>query len=160
MLMFTLAISCSTTSSLPWIMDLTFQVPMQYCSLQDWTLLSLPDTSTAERHSTLAQLLRSFWSYYHSGYMQTNKMVYYPKECFKECSSRSLSGRTLLVEAKLTTGYKKKKKEDLGLQSVEGMGPGTCASWLVIIVRSRLLSLWIVCLVKKKKKRTKNAVWY
>ena len=101
---------------------------LQYCSLQDWTLLSLPDTSTAERHSTLAQLLRSFWSYYHSGYMQTNKMVYYPKECFKECSSRSLSGRTLLVEAKLTTGYKKKKKEDLGLQSVEGMGPGTCAS--------------------------------
>ena len=46
MLMFTLAISCLTTSSLPWFMDLTFQVPMQYCSLQNWTLLSPPDTST------------------------------------------------------------------------------------------------------------------
>ena len=31
MSMFTLAIFCLTTSSLPWFMDLTFQVPMQYC---------------------------------------------------------------------------------------------------------------------------------
>ena len=30
---FTLAISCLTTSNLPWFTDLTFQVPMQYCSL-------------------------------------------------------------------------------------------------------------------------------
>ena len=42
----TLAISCLTTSNLPWFMDLTFQVPMQYCSLQHWTLLPLPVTST------------------------------------------------------------------------------------------------------------------
>ena len=34
----TLAISCLTTANLPWIMDLTFQVPMQYCSLQHRTL--------------------------------------------------------------------------------------------------------------------------
>ena len=32
--MFTLAISCLTTFNLPWFMDLTFQVPMKYCSLQ------------------------------------------------------------------------------------------------------------------------------
>ena len=44
---FTLAISCLTTSYLPWFMDLTFQVPMQYCSLQHWTLLLSPVTSTA-----------------------------------------------------------------------------------------------------------------
>ena len=31
---FTLAISCLTTSNLPGSMDLTFQFPMQYCSLQ------------------------------------------------------------------------------------------------------------------------------
>ena len=36
---FTLAISCLTTSNLPWFMHLTLQVPMQYCSLQHWTLL-------------------------------------------------------------------------------------------------------------------------
>ena len=44
---FTLAISCLTTSNLPWFMDLTFQVPMQYCSLQHQTLLLSPVTSTA-----------------------------------------------------------------------------------------------------------------
>ena len=43
---FTLAIFCLTTSNLPWFMDLTFQVPMQYCSLQHWTLLLSPVTST------------------------------------------------------------------------------------------------------------------
>ena len=39
MSMLTLAISCLTTSYLPWFMDLTFFVPMQYCSLQHQTLL-------------------------------------------------------------------------------------------------------------------------
>ena len=49
MWMFTLGIACLTTSILPWFMDLTFQVPMQY-SLQHRTLLSPPHTSTTERH--------------------------------------------------------------------------------------------------------------
>ena len=44
--MFTLAISCFITSNLPWFMDLTFQVPMQFYSLQNWTLLPSPVTST------------------------------------------------------------------------------------------------------------------
>ena len=44
--MFTPAISFLTTSNLPWFMDLTFQVPMQYCSLQHQTLLLSPVTST------------------------------------------------------------------------------------------------------------------
>ena len=46
MSMFTLSVSCLTTSNLPWFMDLTCQVPMQYYSLQHQTLLSPPDTST------------------------------------------------------------------------------------------------------------------
>ena len=46
MSMFTLAISYLTTSILPWFMDPTFQVPMQYCSLQHRTLLPSPVTST------------------------------------------------------------------------------------------------------------------
>ena len=46
MLMATLPISCLTTSNLSWFMDLTFQVRMQYCSLQHWTLLPSPVTST------------------------------------------------------------------------------------------------------------------
>ena len=48
MSMFTLAIFCLTTSNLPWFMDLAFQVPIQYCSLQHQTLLSLPYTVTTE----------------------------------------------------------------------------------------------------------------
>ena len=47
MLAFTLAISCLTTTNLSWFMDLTFQDPMQYCSLQHRTLLLSPVTSTA-----------------------------------------------------------------------------------------------------------------
>ena len=45
---FSLAISCLTTSSLPWFMDLTFKVPMQYSFLQHQTLLPSPVTSTTE----------------------------------------------------------------------------------------------------------------
>ena len=48
--MFILAISCLTTSSLPWFMDLTFQVPVQYCSLWHQTFLSPPDTFTTKHH--------------------------------------------------------------------------------------------------------------
>ena len=47
--MFNLAISYLTTFNLPWFTDLTFQVPMQYYSLQYQTLL-LPKTSTTEGH--------------------------------------------------------------------------------------------------------------
>ena len=43
---FIFAISCLTTSNLPWFMELTFQVPMQYCCLQHQTLLLSPVTST------------------------------------------------------------------------------------------------------------------
>ena len=46
MSMFTLIISCLTASNLPWFMDLTFQVPTQYCSLQHWTLHLSPVPST------------------------------------------------------------------------------------------------------------------
>ena len=46
MSMFTLATSCLTTSILPWFMDLTFLVPIQYCFLQHQTLLLSPVTST------------------------------------------------------------------------------------------------------------------
>ena len=46
--MFTLAISCLTTSNWPWFIDLTFQIPMHYCSLQHRTLLPSPVTSTTE----------------------------------------------------------------------------------------------------------------
>ena len=54
MLTFTLAIFCLTTSNLPWFMDLTVQVPMQYCSLQNWILLL---SITSHIHSWVLLLL-------------------------------------------------------------------------------------------------------
>ena len=63
MSMLTLAFSCLTTSNLPWLMDLTFPVPKQYCSLQHRILLPSPVTSTAGRCFVLALPLHSLWSY-------------------------------------------------------------------------------------------------
>jgi len=50
MSIFILAISYLTTSNLCWFIDLMFQVPVQYCSLQHQSLLSPPDTSTTVCH--------------------------------------------------------------------------------------------------------------
>ena len=38
-------ISCLTTSNLPWFMNLAFQVPVKYCSLQHQTLFSPSETT-------------------------------------------------------------------------------------------------------------------
>ena len=46
---FTLAISCLITSNLAWFMNLTFQVPKQYCSLYHQTLLPLQVTPRTGR---------------------------------------------------------------------------------------------------------------
>ena len=63
MSMFTL-ISCLTASNLPWFMDLTFQVPMQYCSLHHQTLLPSPVISTIGRCFGSSSILLSFWGYF------------------------------------------------------------------------------------------------
>ena len=51
---FILTISSLTTSNLPWFMDLTFQVPMHYCSLQHWNFTSI----TSHIHNWVLFLLR------------------------------------------------------------------------------------------------------
>ena len=58
--MFSLAISCLTTSHLPWFMDLTLQVPMQYCSLQHQTLLLSPVISTTGCYFCFGSILSFF----------------------------------------------------------------------------------------------------
>jgi len=62
MSMFTLAISCLTTSNFPWFMDLTIQVPIQYCSLQHRTLPPSPVTSTTGCCFCFGSV--SFWNYF------------------------------------------------------------------------------------------------
>ena len=43
MLTFIFSIPCLTMFNIPWFMDITFQIPMQYYSLARWILLSPPD---------------------------------------------------------------------------------------------------------------------
>ena len=59
--MFSLAISC-----LPWFIDLTFLVPMQYCSLQHWTMLPSPVTSTTGCCFCFGPSLQTFTFHFHA----------------------------------------------------------------------------------------------
>ena len=65
--MFTLAVSCLTTSNSPWFIDLTFQVPMQYFSSQHWILLPLPVTSTTGHCFHFGSFSSLFWSHFSTG---------------------------------------------------------------------------------------------
>ena len=56
--------SCLTTSSLSWYMDLTFQVPMQYCFLQHRTLFHHQSHPQLGFIFALAPSLHLFWSYF------------------------------------------------------------------------------------------------
>ena len=64
---FTLVIFSLTTSNLPWFMDLTFQVPMQYCSLQHWTLLLTPIAFTTGYCFCFGSILSFFLGTYWPG---------------------------------------------------------------------------------------------
>ena len=64
MLTFTRAMSSLTTCNLPWFMDLTFQVPMQYCFLQHQTLLLSPVTSTTGYCFCFGSILSFFLELY------------------------------------------------------------------------------------------------
>ena len=81
---FTLAISCFTTYHLPLLMDLTFQVSMQYCSLQHLALLPSPDTKQLAIVFTLAPSLHSFWSYF-STLSNSILGTYLPGEFIFQC---------------------------------------------------------------------------
>ena len=59
MSMLTLAISCLITSNLPWFMDLTFQVPRQYCSIAS-DFISI----ASHIHNWVVFALLLFWSYF------------------------------------------------------------------------------------------------
>ena len=61
---FTLAFYSLTTSNLPWFMDLTFQFPMQYCSLQHWPCFHHQSHPQLGGVFALAPSLHSFSSYF------------------------------------------------------------------------------------------------
>ena len=63
LLTLTLAISCLITSNFLIHGPISFQVPFQYFSLQHWTLLPSPVTSTTGWCFALAPPLHSFWNF-------------------------------------------------------------------------------------------------
>ena len=73
MLKLTLAISCLTTFNLPWLMELTPQVPMQYCSLQHRTLLLSLVTSTTR----CCFCFGSISSFFLELFLQSSPVVYW-----------------------------------------------------------------------------------
>ena len=109
MSMFTLAISCLTTSNLPWFMDLTFQVPMQYCSLQHCTLLLSPVTSTTVCWFCFGSISSFFLELFlHSSpvaYWAPTNLVAQMRKCLstmQETWVRSLGGEDLLKKEMAT----------------------------------------------------------
>ena len=64
MFIFTLAFSCSTTSNLPWFMDLIFQVPLKYCSYIIGLYFHHQSHPQLCIVFGLALSLYSLWSYY------------------------------------------------------------------------------------------------
>ena len=63
-----------TTSNLSWFMDLRFQVPMQYCSLEHWTLLPSPVVSTTGWcccFGSISPFFLLFWSPVGIGHLPT-----------------------------------------------------------------------------------------
>ena len=77
MLMFTLAISCLITSNLLWFMDLTFQVPMQYCSLQHWTLFPSWVTSIRVMSTTWRFHFGSISSFFLELFLHSSPVAYW-----------------------------------------------------------------------------------
>ena len=79
---FTLAISCLTTSNLPWFMDLTLRVPVQYCSFQQQTLLLPWDSPTTEQGFHLSPTASFFLVCVHAQLLQL---------CLTPCDSMDCS---------------------------------------------------------------------
>ena len=68
--MFTLAISCLTTSNLPWFLELAFQVPIQYCSYSIEPCFYHQSYPQLGIIFALAPSLHSFWSYFSTDLQQ------------------------------------------------------------------------------------------
>ena len=131
MSMFTLAIFCLTTFfNLPWFMDLTFQVPIQYCSLQHQTLLPSPVTPPAGycfllclHHFLLSGVISPLIS---SSILGT----YWPGEFIFQCPI-FLPFHTVhgVLKARIGNGFLFPSPVDHILSELSTM---TCPSWVVL----------------------------
>ena len=101
MLKLTLAISCLTTFNLPWLMELTPQVPMQYCSLQHRTLLLSLVTSTTR----CCFCFGSLSSFFLELFLQSSPVVYWAPTDLRS-SSFSFQSFCLFI---LFTGFSRQE---------------------------------------------------
>ena len=171
--MFTLAISCLITSNLPWFMDLTFQVPMQYCSLQHRTLLPSPVTSTTGCHFCFG----SISSFFPELFLYLSTVAYWVLTDLGSSSFRVLSFYLFILSIRFSrqgywSGLPFPSPVDHILSELSTM---TCPSWvalqgmahsfieldkaMVYVIRFvSFLWLWFsVCLPSDKDKRLMKA---
>ena len=128
--MFTLAISYLTTSNLPWFMDLTFQVPVQYCSLQHQTLFPSPVTSTTGCCSCFG----SISSFFLELFLHSSPVAYYAPTSL---GNSFFSVRTFclfilflgFLRQEYWNGLPFPSPADLVLSELSTM---TCLSWVVL----------------------------
>ena len=131
MSMFTPAIPCLTTSNLPWFMHQTFQVPMQYYSLQHQTLLPLPVTSTT-RHCFHFGSVSSFFL---ELFLHSSPMAYCAPT---NLGSSSFSGVSFCLfilflgfsRQEYWSGLPFSSSEDYILSELSTM---TCLSWVALL---------------------------
>ena len=172
---FTVAISCLTTSNLPWFMDLTFQVPMQYCSLQHRTLLPSPVASTTGH----CFLFGSVSSFLLELFLLSSSVAYWAPTDLGSSSSKVLSFCLLI----LFMGFSRHEYwSSLPFPStvdhvLSELSTMTRPSWVALhgmdhsfIELDRLWSMWAVSLIfcdcgfqsvcPLKDKRLMDAFWW
>ena len=93
MSMFTLAISCLTTFNLPWFIKLTFQDPMQYCSLQHQTLL----LSSAKSTTGCCFCFGSISSFFLELFLHSPPVAYWEPTKLGSSSFSGISFRLLIM---------------------------------------------------------------
>ena len=138
---FTLAISCLSTSNLPWFMDLTFQVPMQYCSLQHQTLLLSPLPST----TGCCFCFGSIPSFFLELFLHWSPVAYWAPTDWGSSSFSILSFCLFMLfmgfsRQEYWSSFPFPSPVDHILPDLSTM---TCPSWkaLLIVIRARLLLL-------------------
>ena len=127
MSIFTLSISCLTTSNLPWFMD---QVPMLYCSLQHHILLPSPITSTTGHRFCFSSISSLFLELFLHSYP-----IAYWASIELACSSVSIISFCLCV---LFRGSQGKNAEYFlpfpasGDHVLSELSTMTCPPWMVL----------------------------
>jgi len=127
--MFSLATSCWTASNLPWFIELTFQVPMQYCSLQHQTLLPSPVTSTTGHCFCFGSIA----SFFLDLFLHSSPVVYWAPTDLGSSSFSVLSPLFILFMGFWRQEYWSNSPFlSLGDQVLSELSTMTCLSWVAL----------------------------